>query len=560
MLLSEAIDVIAIRHDVENFDRGYFDPNDRLTRHEDVAGYCSSLVSFVQDERGRLNLQLAHFSVKEYLMGSFIGYSPSPSVTITETCLTYLSSVQRDPTINHILKVELLYPFAVSAAIIWTTHAKYAEESGPTLDRIANFILDTSKLAVWQSLERLGRGRGVWFRSPETLQSRSGSGSRWYDHNPLAPAFHIACREGLVATAKRLISDGADIDAGRYVRDTPLVTASETGQEDIVRFLLDRSANGTSEALQAASGRGYEGIVKLLLDRGVDITSEALNAASYSASYSGREAIVRLFLDRSADINSSQAVEAASYSGHEAIVLLLLDRGANATSKALEAASYSGHEAIVLLLLDRGANATSKALEAASYSGHEAIVLLLLDRGANATNKALQHASGVYHKTTVQRLLDQGAKVTSEALCAAVKSGHEAVVQLLLERGTDVDISKALQVASTTEHEAVVQLLLNHGANATSEALRIALYAGHEAVVQLLLDRGANIDISRALLTASFSGHTAIVQLLLDRGASVTRKALCAASQSGHEGIVQLLQNFRGRQHQSNPRQLRPRT
>ncbi|KAH8704430.1 ankyrin repeat-containing domain protein [Phaeosphaeriaceae sp. PMI808] len=353
-----------------------------------------------------------------------------------------------------------------------------------------------------------------------------------------------------------------------------LYAASEEGDEELMKLLLDRGANVNAQgghygnALQAASEEGDEELVKLLLDRGANVNAQGghYGNALQAASYGGHERIMKLLLDSGANVNArggryGNALQAASYGGHERTVKLLLDNGANVNAQdgiygnALQAASYRAHEQTMKLLLDRGANVNAQgghygnALQAASNGGHERTVKLLLDSGAKVNaqgghyGNALQAASCGGHKRITKLLLDSGANVNAQgghygnALQAASNGGHERTVKLLLDSGADVNAqggyySNALQAASSGDHEQTVKLLLDNGANINMQggnygnALQAASRWGHERTVKLLLDSGADVnaqggDYSNALQAASSGDHEQTVKLLLDNGANI---------------------------------------
>ncbi|KAF2808521.1 ankyrin [Mytilinidion resinicola] len=93
---------------------------------------------------------------------------------------------------------------------------------------------------------------------------------------------------GQEATARRLLAEGANIEAtGKYDR-TPLVWAAKEGHEGIVKLLLDKGADVNAQgehfgnALQAASEGGHEAIVKLLVDKGANINAQGGEYATHS--------------------------------------------------------------------------------------------------------------------------------------------------------------------------------------------------------------------------------------------------------------------------------------
>jgi hypothetical protein len=86
--LAEAKEVIATQ--IENEPRG-FDIKRRLFCEIDIMDYCPSLVT-VAHATGK-ELHLAHFSVKEYLLGENQFEITTASISITRTCLTYLTDI-----------------------------------------------------------------------------------------------------------------------------------------------------------------------------------------------------------------------------------------------------------------------------------------------------------------------------------------------------------------------------------------------------------------------------------------------------------------------------------
>ncbi|KAL6904045.1 hypothetical protein GGI43DRAFT_432684 [Trichoderma evansii] len=385
LTLEEAVDIIAVRHN-----EGLFEAQDRLPCPEEITGYCSSLVSLIQPSKPTavLKLQLAHFSVKEYLLihdsPDFI--YPNPRVTITKTCLAYLATIPH----ASIATIKRQFPLAQYAAQIWMDHAKIAEKSEAVLEIIIAFLLN----------ERRFRNSIHLFNPDGLVYRRSGK-------VPASPLYY-ACLTGLGTTAQRLLLMGADPnDPGGHQR-YPLTAASRNGHQEIVQLLLDNYANVNAKGglygvpLNAASQGGHEEIVQLLIDNGADIDARHILFGSVltSAAAAGRQNMVQLLLDNGAHINAKGgydgfALGAASRYGHQKIVQLLLDNGADVNAEggeygfALQAAAVKGHREIVELLLNRGADINAKggyygfALEAAVAEGHQETVKLLLERGAD---------------------------------------------------------------------------------------------------------------------------------------------------------------------------------
>jgi len=151
------------------------------------------------------------------------------------------------------------------------------------------------------------------------------------------------------------------------------------------------------------------------------------------AAETGNELVVRLLLERGADLDlrdrEGQApLSLAVEKGHKTVVKLLLDHGAKTESKdrsgrtPLSRASKDGQEGLIRLLLDHGAHLDSKdydgrtALSHSSEMGFEVVARLLLEHGADPG------------------LMDGSRRAP---LSYASKGGSEALVKLLLEQGVD---------------------------------------------------------------------------------------------------------------------------
>ncbi|KAK9445083.1 Pfs, NACHT and Ankyrin domain protein [Metarhizium brunneum] len=577
LTVPEAVEIIAT--DIEE-DPPCFDVDGRVFGEEQVLRHCPSLISIVlaySHGRPTKELHLAHFSVKEYLLGENQFNITTASISITRTCLTYLTDISG----SHI-EIKRDFPMARYAAKVWTGHAALAQASEDIVRATVRFLEEEATFQRWARLYQADRD---WDDDPGPPR-----GSRLY----------YACCDGLVAPARDLLDKGADVNAQGGYFGNALQAASFRGHFEIVQLLLDKGADVNAQggrfgnALQAASQDGHQEIVQLLLDKGADVNAQGgrFGNALQAASQDGHQEIVQLLLDKGADVNAQggeygTALQAASQDGHQEIVQLLLDKGADVNAQggrfgnALQAASFRGHFEIVQLLLDKGADVNAQggyfgnALQAASFRGHFEIVQLLLDKGADVNaqggrfGNALQAASQDGHQEIVQLLLDKGADVNAQggrfgnALQAASFRGHFEIVQLLLDKGADVtaqggEYGNALYAASSGGHLEIVQLLLDKGADVTVQgseygnALYAASFRGHFEIVQLLLDKGADVtaqggEYGNALYAASFRGHFEIVQLLLDKGADVTAQggeygnALYAASFRGHFEIVQLL-------------------
>nr|XP_036584421.1 uncharacterized protein CTRU02_05496 [Colletotrichum truncatum]KAF6793939.1 hypothetical protein CTRU02_05496 [Colletotrichum truncatum] len=582
LTLKEAIDITATQ--IESVGQRSFNVKRRLLRADDILQYCPSLTSiaeFSRDGKVTKAIQLAHFSVKEYLVGKDQFQLPTASITITWTCLTYLKDVIKITGTVERIKAE--FPLARHAAEVWMEHAKEGEISESIVQESTNFLRDDKTFQCWGRLYQPDR---EWYEDPGRP-----TGSRLY----------YSCHEGLQKVTRSLLEQAADVNAQGGLFGNALQAASSQGHQEIVQLLLEKGADVNAQggeygnALQAASFQGHQDIVQRLLEKGADVNAQGgyFGNALQAASSQGHQDIVQLLLEKGADVNAQgglfgNALRAASFQGHQEIIQLLLEKGADVNAQggrygnALQAASSQGHQEIVQLLLEKGADVNAQggyygnALQAASYGGQQEIVQLLLKKGADVNTQggeygnALQAASSGGQQEIVQLLLKKGADVNTQggeygnALQAASSGGQQEIVQLLLKKGADVntqggEYGNALQAASSEGHQEIVQLLLEKGADVNTQggrygnALQAASYRGHQEIVQLLLEKGADVNaqgglFGNALQAASSQGHQDIVQLLLEKGSidinspdNFGRTPLRSARRYGHADVFQLL-------------------
>ncbi|KAH8598562.1 hypothetical protein B0O99DRAFT_567007, partial [Bisporella sp. PMI_857] len=519
--VEEAVDAII----VEPEGNPRFDPSNRMPDPMEISKYCSSLVVV-----GDRQLQLAHFSVKEYLASNRLPKHYRQSFQETEAkalivsvCVAYLLHLDQDLPVK---EIKASFHFAHYCAQYWVHHAAAVTKDNDKVfqNLLIEFFLD--RKWSYTNCYRLYCPDQPWNNDP-----------------------------------------AKDIPA-------PIYYASLGGLKDVVRCLIERDNDINAQggwygnALQAASAEGHENIVQMLLDKGADVNAQGgyYGNALYAASDRGHENIVHMLLDKSTDANAQSgycgnALQAASAKGRENIVQMLLNKGADVNAQgghygnALQAASAKRHKNIVQMLLDKGADVNAQsgyygnALHAASDRGHENIVQMLLDKSADVNaqsghyGNALYAASAKGHGNIVQMLLDKGADVNaqggeySNALYAASVKGHENIAQMLLDKSANANAQSglygnALQAASVKGYENIVHMLINKGADVNaqggeySNALQAASAEGHKNIVHMLLDKSANANAQgglygNALQAASAEGHKSIVQMLLNKGADV---------------------------------------
>jgi ankyrin repeat protein len=602
--LTAIVDAVATNPDEEPS----FTFQDRIDPARAIVGYCSSFLKIagpsakwlpIYDPDGEFYVQLAHFSVQEYLLldreenpyrRSF--GEQSANATITQLCLAYLwtaaeaEQAEEAEEYGHSIPG---FPFAEYAARNWLDHARIAGDSEESTFKWICKSFTNDRFA------------GCWWRQGEDVLE---------DH--LAnPALYHASFHGLYRSVEHLLEAGADANCYTFEYGTALQGACESGSIESVRLLMDHGADlnpayGGRNALHEAAYYGHVEIVLLLLESGalVDATDDESATALQEACEHGRIEVVQLLLEHGAAVNligqlgtalDQIILQLRHSSSHEhdlhftKILRMLLDRGAdvNISGNGYEPALLLActrqrvDKGTVQLLLDHGADPNAagvqygNALCAASGLGDLVVVEMLLQAGADVNavvgqyGTALCAAACYGHVGVMQLLLDNGADLNAqedcygEALSAASQSGHTEVVKMLLQRGSDVDIAdgkygEALNVAAHHGHVETLRLLLDNGVdpNAFMGRCGFALCAAsrHDSIemVEALLRKGADINATGgkydcALCAAACYGHVEVLRVLLENGAiSNTHErsyslALQDAMKKGHEEIARIL-------------------
>ncbi|RHZ48411.1 uncharacterized protein CDV56_105659 [Aspergillus thermomutatus] len=197
--LVKAKEVIATQ--IENKPLG-FDIKRRLLCETDVIDYCPSLVTVVHAIDTELHL--AHIPVKEYLLGENHFKIPTASISITRTCLTYLTDIDGSHRV-----IQRDFPMARYVAELWIDQAALAQASEDIVQVTVRFL---EKEATFQRWCRLYQVDGSWDNDPGPPR-----GSRLYY------AYFIR----LVATARDLIHRGADVNAQGGYYGNALQAASQ---------------------------------------------------------------------------------------------------------------------------------------------------------------------------------------------------------------------------------------------------------------------------------------------------------------------------------------------
>jgi ankyrin repeat protein len=310
---------------------------------------------------------------------------------------------------------------------------------------------------------------------------------------PTAADLVTAIRNGDAQAVRKLLDNGADVNARDAEGNTPLMLASFYSTLDCVELLIDKGAD-----VNAVNKAGATALIRA--------------ATSYEKT--------RLLVAAGADVRVRTAL------GNTPLVL---------------AARRAGNSRTVRLLLGRGANATQRndagvgPVLAGAASGDVETVRLLLDAGATADD---------FPKSDRPRAADIAAGMRTPLMWAAYRNDVR-MARLLLQRGADPNQStyfgNPLSHACWSDSFEAAQLLMARGANvnardALADFTPLHWAAGTESprpqLVKLLLSHGADANAAggepvgafglvpqTARLIAEKRGRTAIVDSLVAAGA-----------------------------------------
>jgi hypothetical protein len=234
--------------------------------HQEISRYCSSLVVVVSTKSDDV-LQLAHFSVKEYLTSNRAGSVVAPKfqkvtacASIARVCLAYLLQFRHELQPEEVL---ISFPLAKYSATFWMSYAVVSDGEDDSLMCLIErfFCFSPAPYKICYSIHR----PDVRWTSPP-LERMSAQASPLY----------YAALGGLHKTVQLLLARNANIDMQEGEYGSALQAASYGGHEMVVKLLLEENANVNTQggyygnALQAASAVGHEQVGWLV---GIHFTS-----------------------------------------------------------------------------------------------------------------------------------------------------------------------------------------------------------------------------------------------------------------------------------------------
>ncbi|KAL2361906.1 hypothetical protein RJZ56_005184 [Blastomyces dermatitidis] len=578
--------------DVDNYrqlitGRKLFDPRE-------ISDICSPFVKIDAAEGTCEVLELAHLSVKEYMVsdsaasGPVSQYHASASSTHAEMagiCLAYLLHFGQRVIVDD--NVVSKFPLARYASRYWIHHVREAKTCTERIMALAEELLSPDNLS-YSNWIRLYDPGYPW-REPNYSRSKQ---------TMCAPLYYMALA-GIADLTDILLAEGINPDAYHGFYGTPLQAACAMGHVEVTKRLIVEGADvhidegGSGNALRLATKGGHAEIVELLLEKGADIN--ASGPLLRDAAGKGHAYLVKRLLQKGQDPNTHDEIEGTALQlacafGHSEVVDLLLENGADVNIRGgiydspLQAASTKGHVHICTQLLLKGADPNVKgdrcggsALIAASSRCHLRIVEELVQNGATIDivdgegETPLQSSLAAGHESIAQLLLSKGANpfweggLYGNVLQAASLGGAISVVKSLISRAVDVNTfggkyATALQAAASRGHVEIIQILIDHGAFINTEggcygsALHAASSKGRVKAVQLLLTCGANVNPMPGksifpIQEAAVHNHPRVVRLLLENGADLNssgswrgpRSTLELVARRGHIEVVRVI-------------------
>lgn len=362
---NEAAEAVAMIPDPET-NRPILDEASRLSDPSDIFIVCAGLVqsqSSSSDERGLAEepLNLAHYSVKEYLYSDSISPGPCAAFRIRESeahafvaqcCIAYLLDL--DSRNGAASGVQDL-PLAKYASKFWSAHAEaahHARGSGDLDKLILQLLESRTAMIKIRQIEKPHYPMGLWKGKP-----------------PL----HWAAQYGLTEVGKKLLARGENVDFRDTLLRTALHEAVRYRKLAFIRLLLtygsaiDVFDKVVTPLHYAIFNRDIEAVL-LLLQAGADpnIRSNTGKTSLFYAVERGDAVIVRQLLEHGCDPDVLCLLE---YQPGDFRAGYPFDSQPKSPTKkcvhisALQVAIWSGFGDTVELLLDAGAKMEGEGIQ-----------------------------------------------------------------------------------------------------------------------------------------------------------------------------------------------------
>ncbi|NWS74350.1 RN5A ribonuclease, partial [Crotophaga sulcirostris] len=311
----------------------------------------------------------------------------------------------------------------------------------------------------------------------------------------LAFKLNAAVRDSNIKDVLELLERGADVNSKAESGWTPLQSAVQADDEDLVQLLLDKGAcpharkdNGGTAFTEAAI-TGNVNILELLLNHGLNIDDCDDNGftAFMEAAWYGNEEAMKFLYRKGANVNLRRAVSEEKAK--------LLKGGATALMDACKEGHVSAVKTLVQELgadvnicdnKDRNAliHALKEVCAKRRYESAVSIGHFLLDCGVDVTSKdeygktALILAVEMQSPDLVKALLEKGEididdadEEGNTALMVAVKKNDYDIAKLLCEKGARTDVGNLIAIVNRNRAQNMARLLRQYNARFVPETL-----------------------------------------------------------------------------------------
>jgi ankyrin repeat protein len=327
-----------------------FSPRNRIPDPHWLLEILSGLVTISEDCRN-LNtmdigksvqvVELAHFSVKEYLTSSLILLGPAQKFYIQEESaiedvlqrsLLYLMSYSVSDMKSASTQDLAEFPLLLYASHYWHHHLLAAEDtiSSEMKDLVFDFLNTKTTLLSWLSIYR-----------PDNPFEECFSAESFEIGEPL---YYVALW-GSCTMVRHIIKWGTSVDAKGREYGSALGAAASNGHTSTVKLLLEAGAKintyGEEDGflLETAVAAGDPDHIKFLLEAGADVNAQGgeYGTALHAFSNFGNTEIVAMLLEAGADVNADvepygTPIEAAldhDADEHMGVIDLLVAAGAD---------------------------------------------------------------------------------------------------------------------------------------------------------------------------------------------------------------------------------------